>query len=64
MLVGKPDADPTELLTGALSLLSLLTEPLPLLLLVGPELELLEAMWNGNEYWKVEGSESRVIFKP
>lgn len=59
-LVDETDAELAELLTGTLTLL-----------LVELELELelepapLEAaMWNGNEYWKVEGSESRLIFKP
>lgn len=57
-LVDETEAELAELLTGTLTLL-----------LVELELELepapLEAaMWNGNEYWKVEGSESRLIFKP
>lgn len=50
-------------------LVVLLTETLALELEMEMELELelvpLEAaMWNGKEYWKVAGSESRLIFKP
>lgn len=55
-LVDETDAELAELLTGTLTLLlvELELEPAPLE----------AAMWNGNEYWKVEGSESRLIFKP
>lgn len=56
MLVDETDAELRELLVGTLTLLLLLVAEL--------EPEPLEAMWNGNEYWKVEGSESRLIFKP
>lgn len=55
-LVDEADAELTELLTGSLT--SLLPE-------LEPELVPLEAaMWNGKEYWKVAGSESRLILKP
>lgn len=55
-LVDETEAELAELLTGTLTLLlvELELEPAPLE----------AAMWNGNEYWKVEGSESRLIFKP
>lgn len=61
-LVDDTDAELAELLTGTLTLLLMLMLMLLLLLL---ELEPLEAeMWNGNEYWKVAGFESKLIFKP
>lgn len=55
-LVDETDAEPVELLTGTLALLlmELELEPAPFE----------AAMWNGNEYWKVAGFESRLIFKP
>lgn len=55
-LVDETEAELAELLTGTLTLVlvELELEPAPLE----------AAMWNGNEYWKVEGSESRLIFKP
>lgn len=60
-LVDETDAELAELLTGTLTLLLLLLLMMELEL----ELEPLEAeMWNGNEYWKVAGFESRLIFKP
>ena len=54
-LVDETDAELTELLveTVTLLLMELEVEPAPL-----------EAMWNGNEYWKVAGFESRLILKP
>lgn len=61
--VGRSDADVAELLTEALTLLLMLL--LPLLLVVELEPAPPEAaMWNGNEYWKVAGFESRLILKP
>lgn len=62
--VGRSDAEVAELLTETLALLLLL-----LLMLVVVELEPAPpapeaAMWNGNEYWKVAGFESRLILKP
>lgn len=56
MLVDETDTELRELLMDTLTLL--------LVELVELEPEPLEAMWNGNEYWKIEGSESRLIFKP
>lgn len=53
MLVDETDTELSELLVEGLALVMEELEPEPL-----------EAMWNGNEYWKVEGSESRLIFKP
>lgn len=58
-LVDETEEELAELLTGTLTLL--------LMLLLELELELAPpeaAMWNGNEYWKVAGFESRLIFKP
>lgn len=65
--VGRSDADVAELLTETLTLLLMLPPPLLLLLLLVVELEPAPpeaAMWNGNEYWKVAGFESRLILKP
>lgn len=61
-LVDETEAELAELLTGTLALLLML-----LLMLLELTLELAPpeaAMWNGNEYWKVAGFESRLIFKP
>lgn len=56
LVVEATDVELRELLVETLTLLlmELEVEPAPPL----------EAMWNGNEYWKVAGSESRLIFKP
>lgn len=55
MLVDETDAELRELLMETLALLMVELELEP---------EPLEAMWNGNEYWNVEGFESRLILKP
>lgn len=64
-LVDETVAELAELLTGTLTLLLELL--LLMMLLLELELEpppLEAAMWKGNEYWKVAGFESRLIFKP
>lgn len=61
-LVDETDAELAELLTGTLALLLMELE-LELELELEPA-PLEAAMWNGNEYWKVAGFESRLIFKP
>lgn len=62
MPVDETDAELRELVVVETLTLTLLL--LLLLLELELEPEPLEAMWNGNEYWKVEGSESRLILKP
>lgn len=61
-LVDETDAELAELLTGTLALLLVELE-LELELELDPA-PLEAAMWNGKEYWKVAGFESRLIFKP